>query len=89
MSKFVSRGTSFLATVYALSTPAVVLAGEWVVREDPAGPGRIVTDDETGTIHANGKKATDKVVKVLNDAGSGVVDNGNGPYGHPSAQVLC
>jgi hypothetical protein len=90
MSKHVGKGVSFLAMVVALSAPVVAVAGEWVVREDPMGPGYIVTDDEIGTIHTKGKKAADKIAKTLNKAESdGFVDNGEGPCGHPSSRVLC
>ena len=89
MTSLVSKSASFLSLVYALSAPAVAFAGEWVVREDPMGPGYIVTDDETGTIHTKGRKAADKVAKVLNDAESGVVDTGEGPCHVPTSGVLC
>ena len=89
MANLISNSASFLGLVYALTAPAVLLAGEWVVREDPMGPGYIVTDDETGTIHTKGRKAADKVAKVLNDTESGVVDTGEGPCGDPSSGVLC
>ncbi len=91
MSGIISKGASFLAMVYALTGPAVVLAGEWTVQEDPMGPGYIVTDGETGTIHTSGKKAAEKVAKILNkaDTDESFVDNGQGPCGHPSARVAC
>jgi hypothetical protein len=78
-----------LALVWAFATPSTVLAGEWVVREDPMGPGYIVTDDETGTIHTEGRKAADKIAKVLNKAEKDFVDTGEGPCGDPSSGVLC
>jgi hypothetical protein len=91
MSSTVSKSASFLAMVYALTGPAVVLAGDWVVQEDPMGPGYIVTDGETGTIHTSGKRAAENVAKILNktDADERSVDTGQGPCGHPSARVTC
>jgi hypothetical protein len=91
MRGIVSKGASFLAIVYALTGPAVVLAGDWTVQEDPMGPGYIVTDGESGTIHTSGKKAAEKVAKILNKADSdeSFVDTGQGPCGHPSARVAC
>jgi hypothetical protein len=61
------------------------------VQEDPIGPGYIVTDGETGTIHTSGKKAADKVAKILNkaDTDESFVDSGQGSCGHPSARVPC
>lgn len=88
MNYFISKNLQVLALLCALAAPSAVLAGEWVVREDPMGPGYIVTDDETGTIHTKGRKAADKVAKVLNDAES-VVDTGEGPCGDPTSGVLC
>ena len=91
MRGIVSKGASFLALVYALTGPAVVLAGEWTVQEDLMGPGYIVTDGESGTIHTSGKKAAEKVAKILNktDKDESFVDTGQGPCGHPSARVAC
>jgi hypothetical protein len=78
-----------LALVWAFATPSTVLAGEWVVREDPMGPGYIVTDDETGTIHTKGRKAADKIAKVLNKTDNNFVDTGGGPCHLPTSGVLC
>lgn len=91
MIGIIPKSMRFLALVYALSAPAAALAGEWVVRENPMGPGYVVTDDETGTIHTKGRKAAEKVAKILNNADSdeGFVDNGEGPCGDPMSGVLC
>jgi hypothetical protein len=90
MDSFISKSASFLALVCALTAPVVAFAGEWVVRENPMGPGYIVTDDETGTIHTKGRKAAEKVAKILNKADDeGFVDTGEGPCGDPKSGVLC
>lgn len=91
MKGIIPKSMRVLALVYALSAPAAALAGEWVVRENPMGPGYVVTDDETGTIHTKGRKAAEKIAKILNKADSdeGFVDNGEGPCGDPMSGVLC
>jgi hypothetical protein len=53
------------------------------------GPGYIVTDDETGTIHTQGKKAANKIAKTLNKADEGVVDAPDSPCHDPSTGVVC
>lgn len=89
MKKSASAGICALALICALAIPSAVLAGEWVVREDPMGPGYIVTDDETGTIHTKGRKAAEKVAKVLNKADEEFMDTGEGPCNDPASGVLC
>ena len=50
------------------------------------GPGYVVTDHETGTIHTKGRKAANKVARILNHAG--FVDSGTGPCHDPKSGVL-
>jgi hypothetical protein len=88
MKSLVLAGLCALALLSAAGVPGAALAGEWVVRDDPMGPGYIVTDDETGTIHTKGRKAAEKIAKVLNKTDS-VVDNGEGPCHLPTSGVLC
>jgi len=87
MKNLIAKSAAAAIIVYALAAPTLALAGTWVVREDPMGPGYIVTDDETGTIHTQGKKAANKIAKTLNKAG--VVDAPDSPCHDPSTGVVC
>jgi hypothetical protein len=91
MIRFASKTLRVAALLCALAAPSAAFAGEWVVRENPIGPGYVVTDDETGTIHTKGRKAAEKIAKILNKADSdeGFVDTGEGPCGDPLSGVLC
>ena len=89
MKSLVTTGLGALALLWAFATPSTVLAGEWVVREDPMGPGYIVTDDETGTIHTDGKKAANKIAKALNKADDDFYDPGYGPCHPPTSGIDC
>ena len=85
MKNFISLRV--LVLLCAFATPSVALAGTWVVEHDPMGPGYVVTDHETGTIHTKGRKAANKVARILNHAG--FVDSGTGPCHDPKSGVLC
>ena len=87
MKSLAMAGLCALALLSAYVMPSAVQAGEWVVREDPMGPGYIVTDDETGTIHTKGRKAADKIAKVLNK--TDFYDPGYGPCHPPTSRTLC
>ncbi len=76
-----------LVLLCALAAPSGALAGTWVVERHPMGPGYVVTDHETGTIHTKGKKAANKIAKILNHAG--FADPGTGPCHDPKSGVLC
>jgi hypothetical protein len=88
MKSLDSTSLCALALLWAFATPSAVLAGEWVVREDPMGPGYIVTDDETGTIHTEGKRAANKIAKTLNKADD-FYDPGYGPCHPPTSGMEC
>lgn len=89
MKSLVLAGLCAFGLLSALAMPSGVSAGEWVVREDPMGPGYIVTDDETGTIHTEGRKAANKIAKALNKVDEGFMDTDDAPCHPPTSGVLC
>ena len=89
MKNIIVKSAAAAVVAYALCLPTLALAGTWEVKEDPMGPGYIVTDNETGTIHTQGKRAANKIAKILNKADEGVVDAPNSPCHDPSTGVVC
>ena len=89
MKNIIAKTAAAAVIVYALSLPTLAFAGTWEVKEDPMGPGYIVTDNETGTIHTEGKRAANKIAKILNKADEGFVDAPNSPCHDPSTGVVC
>jgi hypothetical protein len=88
MRKFISTSLQVLALLSAIA-PSIAMAGTWVVEHEPLGPGYLVTDHETGAIHTKGKRAANRVAKILNKATGGFVDPGSGPCHNPAPGTQC
>ena len=87
MKRFIPNAIRAIAVVCVLAAPSAVLAATWHVEKAPLGPGYNVTDGETGTIHTQGRRAANKIAKILNK--TGFVDPGSGPCHDPRSGVLC
>lgn len=87
MKNVIAKSAAAAVILYTLAAPSLALAGTWEVKEDPMGPGYIVTDNETGTIHTEGKKAANKIAKILNK--TDVVDAPDSPCHDPTSGVVC
>ena len=88
MRNYISKSLRVLALLAAVAAPSAALASTWVVEKDPLGPGYIVTDNKD-TIHTNGKRAANKVARILNHASGGFFDPGSGPCHNPAPGTQC